>query len=219
MADAVRSLWPEVGVDAESAAPAEAGQLRRGPGGRPRSEKTRQSILDATCELLLILPVREISIEQVAREAKVGKASIYRWWPNRMALILDAIEGPVSVFPAPDIRGGESSVQLVAQIERFARLCRGRGGRVIAELYAEAQAAPEWRTLFFEKFMAHHHEILLSVISCGQEEGSFRKDISPGLAVDMIYGSVFYRLMRCPEPLDMEFSDALVMEALRIVRK
>lgn len=73
------------------AAPANA---RRAGGvtGRPRSEKSRQAILAATLSLLEQNGLSNLTIETVASRAGVGKSTIYRWWPSRIALALDAIE-------------------------------------------------------------------------------------------------------------------------------
>ncbi|HPQ51076.1 MAG: TetR/AcrR family transcriptional regulator [Alphaproteobacteria bacterium] len=185
--------------------------------GRPRSEKSRNSIIDATNKMLLHMSVREVSIEAVAKKAGVGKTTIYRWWPNKVGLILDAVSGPMSVLPAP-VEGVDAKDSFVKQMERFLRMCRGRGGKIVAELYAEAQGDPTLQALFFEKFMLHHEEILASIIQTGKDRGDFRKDLDTALTVDMIYGSIFYHLMSSPEPLDQNFANSLIMESLRILK-
>lgn len=186
-------------------------------GGRPRSEESRQAILDGVNRLLLHVPVREISIEAISKKAGVGKTTIYRWWPNKVAIILEAISDTVGVSPAP-VSGVGARELLVSQLERFTRLARGRGGKVIAELFAEAQGNAEMTALFFGKFMVQHEEILASIIEQGKAAGDFRASLDTALAVDMIYGAVFYRLMSSPDPVDKAFADSLVMEVLRILK-
>ena len=66
----------------------EAHEFRK---GRPRSEKSRAAILKATNSLLLHMSVQELSIEAIAKRAKVGKTTIYRWWPNKTAVVMDAL--------------------------------------------------------------------------------------------------------------------------------
>lgn len=162
--------------------------------GRPRSEQARQSITDATNKLLLHMSVRDISIEAIAKKAGVGKTTIYRWWPNKVAIILEAISGPMSVLPAP-VSGEDAKDLLVRQIERFGRLSRGRGGKVIAEVFAEAQGNAETLNLFYQNFMLQHEEIMANIIEQGKQSGQFRQDVDTALAVDAVYGSIFYRLM------------------------
>ena len=60
--------------------------------GRPRSEAARQAILEATRSLLEATTVRDLTIETIARQAGVSKSTIYRWWPNKAAIVIDAVE-------------------------------------------------------------------------------------------------------------------------------
>lgn len=182
--------------------------------GRPRSEQARQSITDATNKLLLHMSVRDISIEAIAKKAGVGKTTIYRWWPNKVAIILEAISGPMSVLPAP-VSGEDAKDLLVRQIERFGRLSRGRGGKVIAEVFAEAQGNAETLNLFYQNFMLQHEEIMANIIEQGKQSGQFRADVDTALAVDAVYGSIFYRLMSNTATMEQSFIDGLVMETLR----
>lgn len=182
--------------------------------GRPRSEQARQSITDATNKLLLHMSVRDISIEAIAKKAGVGKTTIYRWWPNKVAIILEAISGPMSVLPAP-VSGEDAKDLLVRQIERFGRLSRGRGGKVIAEVFAEAQGNAETLNLFYQNFMLQHEEIMANIIEQGKQSGQFRQDVDTALAVDAVYGSIFYRLMSNSATMEQSFVDGLVMETLR----
>lgn len=185
--------------------------------GRPRSEKSMQAILDTTNKMLLMTSVRDISIESVAKKAGVGKTTIYRWWPNKVALVLDAIAAPMNSLPAP-VSGGKPKDLLEKQLERFARICRGRGGKVIAEVYAESQGNAETQALFFEKFMVQHEEILASILEQGKTSGDFRATLNTALTVDMIYGAFFYQLMSNPNPLDQNFANEIILEALRICK-
>jgi AcrR family transcriptional regulator len=194
-----------------------SGESQGRKAGRPRSEQSRQAILDATNKLLLHSPVREISIEAIAKKAGVGKTTLYRWWPNKVAVILEAISGPMSVLPAP-VSGGSAKDLLTRQLERFMRMARGRGGKIVAELFAEAQGNSEMLTLFFQNFMLQHEEIIANIIEQGKQSGEFRANLDTALAVDMIYGSVFYRLMSNAEQIDQSFADSLIVESLRILK-
>jgi AcrR family transcriptional regulator len=195
----------------------ETGESAPRSNGRPRSEKSMQAILDTTNKMLLMTSVRDVSIESVAKKAGVGKTTIYRWWPNKVALVLDAISGPMNSLPAP-VSGGNPKDLLEKQLERFSRICRGRGGKVIAEVYAESQGDAETQALFFQKFMVQHEEILASILEQGKASGDFRANLDTALTVDMIYGAFFYQLMSNPEPLNQNFANSIIMEALRICK-
>jgi len=70
--------------------PEAAGMPGKRSRGRPRSDATRQGILEAAVELMGSTPYREITVEGIAQRAKVGKQSIYRWWPSKADLVLEA---------------------------------------------------------------------------------------------------------------------------------
>lgn len=185
--------------------------------GRPRSEESRQAILDACNKILLHMPVRDVSIESIAKKAGVGKTTIYRWWPNKVAVILEAISGPTNITPAT-VSGSNARDLLARQMERFARIMRGRGGKVIVEVFAEVQGDKNLLQLFYDSFMMQHEEILANIIAQGKQSDEFRADLDIPLAVDMIYGALFYRLMSNTETIDQSFTDSLIMEALRILK-
>lgn len=185
--------------------------------GRPRSETSKKSILNAVNRLLLVTSVKELSIEAIAKKAGVGKTTIYRWWPNKVAVALDALINQLGATPAlPSSATTSESVE--NQLERFMRLLKGKNGKVLIEIMAEAQSSEETLTLFYENFMLQHEETLANLIEEGKDNGEFRKDVSTALAVDMIYGSIVYRLMSGAETLDQDFTDNLPQEALNILK-
>ncbi len=194
--------------------PSEDGQKRR---GRPRSETSKKSILNAVNRLLLLSSVKDLSIEAIAKKAGVGKTTIYRWWPNKVAVILDAL---LSQFGSmQDLPTSSTTAQSVKnQLERFMRLLKGKNGKILIEIMAEAQSSEETLTLFYENFMLQHEEIMANLIEEGKEKGEFRKNLNTALAVDMIYGSIVYRLMSGAETLDEEFTENLPKEAINILK-
>jgi Bacterial regulatory proteins, tetR family len=78
--------------------------------GRPRSEQAERAIIEATLDLLAEVGIAALSVEQVAARAGVGKATIYRRWPNKEALIIDAAASLKS--PLPDVPGRSISEDL-----------------------------------------------------------------------------------------------------------
>ena len=110
--------------------------------GRPRSEGCRQKVLAAADALFMRDGLARMSVDGVAQLAGVSKATIYRWWPNKSAIVMDALLAsseaevyvPVSAFPEED---------LIAKIRRTIALFRGPRGRVIASLVGQSQSDPE----------------------------------------------------------------------------
>ncbi len=187
--------------------------------GRPRSETSRAAILEAVTKMLLHMPVRDVSIESIAKKAGVGKTTIYRWWPNKVAVILDAL-APQLNHTTPAIISGENPKDLfVQQMERMGRILKGRTGKVVAEIFAESQGDKDLLGLFYQNFMVRHEEILANIITQGKALDLFRTDLDTAVAVDMIYGAVFYRLMSQPDGFDNVFLDQMIMHGLRLLSR
>lgn len=185
--------------------------------GRPRSQTSKKAILDATNRLLLHGSVQDLSIEGIAKKAGVGKTTIYRWWPNKVAIVLDALNAQLGKTPPlPSTSSKEDAVR--KQLERFIRLLKGKNGKIAIEAMAEAQSDEESLTIFYENFMLQHEQILADLIEEGKSNGEFRKNMDTSLAVDMIYGAIVYRLMSGAEALDDAFSKGLPEEAVHILK-
>ncbi|MAF68348.1 MAG: TetR family transcriptional regulator [Micavibrio sp.] len=185
--------------------------------GRPRSQTSKKSVLDATNRLLLHSSVQDLSIEGIAKKAGVGKTTIYRWWPNKVAIVLDALVSQMgNITPLPTTASKAEAVE--KQLERFIRLLKGKNGKIVIEAMAEAQSDEESLTVFYERFMLQHEKILADLIEAGKLSGEFRKDLDTSLAVDMIYGSIVYRLMSGAETLDDTFTKNMPVEALFILK-
>ena len=185
--------------------------------GRPRSVESRDSILEASRKLLLHTSVRDVSIEGIAKRAGVGKTTIYRWWPNKIAVVLDSIlEKDVPVIDI--VSGGSAEDMLVRTLERFLKFMRGRTGQIVAGIFAEAQGNEEMLEVFQRHFMMNNIEILSNIVDQGKASGAFRASIDTEMVVNMIFGTVFYRLMTKNQSLNPEFADHLVMEALKLVK-
>jgi AcrR family transcriptional regulator len=84
--------------------------------GRPRSEVARQAILDATKTLLETATVRELTIEAIAKKAGVGKSTIYRWWPRKAAIVIDAFFE--SLAPLTSFTPSESVSEALSRRDR-----------------------------------------------------------------------------------------------------
>jgi AcrR family transcriptional regulator len=103
--------------------------------GRPRSEKARLAILEAGAELLLARGLSAVSMDAVAERAGVSKATIYRWWPTKETLALDALYNEwAAVRPAARDTGSLRG-DLLSLLRPWVRLAASRPyGRVIAPL-------------------------------------------------------------------------------------
>src|SRR5216684_7388675 len=110
--------------------------------GRPRSERLHKVILKTTFDLVLEVGFREVSIESIAAKTGVGKTTIYRRWPNKAAVVMDAFTmrvGSGSLFPRADSVADSIRLQMRAMAKSF----RGSDGALVKALLAEAQFDPE----------------------------------------------------------------------------
>jgi AcrR family transcriptional regulator len=179
--------------------------------GRPRSEKAREAILAAAAELLLARGLGAVSMDAVAEEAGVSKATIYRWWPTKEALALDAL---YHEWNAPRPAGRETGSlrgDLLALMRPWVRLVARRPyGRVVAELVTEAQTDPafgaQYRERFVEPRRAQARPILLGAI----ERGELPATTDIELALDLLYGPLYHRLLHGHAPLDGRFLNDVV---------
>ncbi len=186
--------------------------------GRPRSEKSRKAILNATNKLLLQTSVQELSIESIAKKAKVGKTTIYRWWPNKTAVVMDALASqPGMQSPLPTASSHREAI--VMQIDKLIRLVDGNNGQTIAQLFSEAQASEVSLKIFKDNLLEPLMDAIRYSIDEGQKTGEFRDDITATLAIDMLCGPIFFRLMAHPKDLDESFREKYPKESIKILDK
>lgn len=173
---------------------------QRGP-GRPRSEQSREAIIQATLDLLEGQPLRDISIEAIARRAKVGKATIYKWWSSKAHLALEAfLESKHRNAPIPDT--GSIREDLLQHIASLTRFHQTRAGQALVHFIAEGQCAPEFQKDFWERFLKVRRAVVLEMLNRGIERGELRTDVDIDLMIDIIYAPMVYRQMIGYGPLD-----------------
>lgn len=193
----------------------ESTQNTRGK-GRPRSEKSRKAILKATNALLLHTSVQELSIEAIAKKAKVGKTTIYRWWPNKTSVVMDAlISQPGMTAPLPTPKNNAEAVSM--QLEKLIRLLDSKNGETIAQLFSEAQANEESQNIFAQNFLTPLIDAIEFSLEQGIKEKEFRNSLDTKIAVDMLCGPIFFRLMAHPADLNEDFRENYPREALRLI--
>ncbi len=184
--------------------------------GRPRSEKSRRAILKATNTLLLRMTVQELSIEAIAKKAKVGKTTIYRWWPNKTAVVMDAlISQPAMQVPLPSAASNAEAIRL--QLEKLIRLLDTVNGETIVQLFSEAQADSEASNIFNSNFLEPLIDALEYNVIEGQNDGEFRKTLDSKMAVDMLCGPIFFRYMSHRGDFDGNFQIDYPAEAVKLI--
>lgn len=198
----------------EDAAP--AGASRADPGrapGRPRSARADEAIIAAVLDLLQDgVAVDALSIEAVASRAGVGKATIYRRWPNKEALILDAVRSLKgdAVQPA----GGSVRDDLVALLSAVARPRDGRALRVLPCLVPEMHRNPVQHRLY-QEIIEPRREVVREVLRRGIRTGELRPDIDIEVTLSLLIGPILVqKLLRWNPALDDATLPARVVDSV-----
>jgi AcrR family transcriptional regulator len=185
--------------------------------GRPRSDQAHQAILAASLEEVFAVGFRALSIDMIASKAGVGKATIYRRWPNKAAVVMDAFlaeVGPGTGFPRAARALDRIRMQMKAQSKAF----RSRYGVLIKSLLGEAQFDPELAEAFRERWIMPRRQLAREVLEEAIQQGDLRDDIDIETAIDMLYAPIYYRLQIETGPISEKYVDGVfgqVMAGLR----
>jgi AcrR family transcriptional regulator len=177
--------------------------------GRPRSEESEEAILAATIQLLTQKPLRDISMEEIARKAGVGKATIYKWWPSKAYVALDAfLRKTNQMVPMPDT--GSVRKDILEQVRSSLVFYRSPAGRILGQFVAESQADKEFAFLFRQRFLKPRREATGVIFARGIERGEIDPNVNPELVLDMIYGPAIYRMIVRHAPIEDKLADEMV---------
>jgi AcrR family transcriptional regulator len=179
--------------------------------GRPRSEEAHQAILDATLELLSELGFSALTVEGVASRAGVGKATIYRRWPSKLPLVVEAF-GQLPALEDHDSGSleGDLKVMLRDYLEAFNETPLAT---VLPSLAGERRHDPELSKLF-EPVMMGRRQPLRQALERAVARGELSESLDLGLAADLIVGPIAVRLFFTGAKLRPEMVDPIVDLAL-----
>jgi AcrR family transcriptional regulator len=183
--------------------------------GRPRSEKARLAILEAAAELLLERGLSAVSMDAVAERAGVSKATIYRWWRTKETLALDALYNEWAAASPPARSTGSLRSDLLALLRPWVRLASSRPyGRVIAALLTEARTEPEFAAIYQSRFVEPRREQGRAIFRQAIERGEIPGNTKIEVALDLLYGPLYHRLLHGHAPLNDRFVRDVVDTAL-----
>ncbi|MEC0229638.1 TetR/AcrR family transcriptional regulator [Paenibacillus alba] len=185
--------------------------------GRPRNLETQQSILAASYDLLLELGFGAVTVEKIAERAQVSKATIYKWWPNKAAVVMDGyMSAATARLPVPDTGSVFSNVLIHAT--NVARFLISREGKIISELIGEGQfdagLAEAYRTRYFQP---RRREARL-LLEQGTQSGELRANVDLEFCIDLIYGPIFYRMLLTGDKIDDSYVHSLVTMAFEGIK-
>jgi AcrR family transcriptional regulator len=201
-------------MNAMTTAATETGQDRKAP-GRPRNAQADEAILDAVLELLGAgHSAAAISIEAVAAKAGVGKATIYRRWPNKEALLIDAVAAMKGPLPEPEGVSVRDDLVMLVKANRTGRA--ERYGKVTACLLPELLKDDELAGMY-HAVVEPRREVMRQVLRRGIESGELRPDLDVELTLLMISApNMMQNMLRWnPRIKEEGFPEVLVDAVLR----
>src|SRR4051812_28292866 len=171
--------------------------------------ETRRRVLAATVELIEKIGYRSVTVDSVARASGVSKSTIYRHWPSRQALVLDAFTSDTD--ESTEVADtGDAIADLRTYLLKLAFRLNVRGaGPIMRGLISDAINDEEFATSFRANVIEARRHAFLQILLRGQHRGQIRKDVDLRSVVDALYGSIHHRLLMTGDPIDEPFASAL----------
>ena len=188
--------------------------------GRRRSESSHAAILAAAFETLEESGYDSLTIEGVAERAGVGKTTIYRWWPSKGALAMEAFLSKVTPLIAfPESASARQDIE--TQARNLLKLYRRRTGRILRGMIASGQSDAETLEVLHQGYLEPRREAARAALRRGIDSGELAVPGDLDTVIDAIYGPIFHRLLLRHAPLTAAFIDTIsgiVLDAITVRR-
>ncbi len=192
--------------------PGHEGNGSKRPPGRPRNERSRQAILRSTLKLLRKSSFADLSIEAIAADAGVGKSTVYRWWPNKGALVVDAFASSIEdELHFPD--SGSVRRDMSLQMNQFLDVLRSGSGRIVAAVIAGGQSDTQLMEEFRARFLRRRRQEAYQTLQRGIDRGELPRDLDLDLVLDLLYGGIYMRFLIRHD----ELSERYVSDVCRVI--
>ena len=162
--------------------------------GRPRSAEADEAIVGATLGLLCEEGFDRLSMDAVAQRAGVGKATIYRRWPSKEALVIDAVARRTDPF-AGEVPGETARDRLLAVLEAMVATARSEVGRLLPCMVGATVTNPPLARHYRERILEPRRARIAEILRDGVEAGELRPGVDVATAVDQVVGPLLYRIV------------------------
>ncbi|MFC9439013.1 TetR/AcrR family transcriptional regulator [Nocardia sp. NPDC057030] len=180
-----------------------------------RSEQARRAVLHATDDLLVERGFAGLTIEGIAARAGVAKQTIYRWWPSKTEILLDAFTDDAAQHLTPPDTGNLAE-DLRIHLHNLAEfLTNSDAGAVFRALTGQAQHDPHVATKLRTDHLHHQRDRERLPLRRALDRGELPPDTDIDFLVDQLVGPIYYRALVTGGPLPREFTDQLVARVLR----
>ncbi|NYI03104.1 TetR/AcrR family transcriptional regulator [Allostreptomyces psammosilenae] len=186
-----------------SAAAPSPGPPPTAPRGRPRSESARRAVLESALRLCQQEGYQHLTIKGIADAAGVGRQTVYRWWPAKTDVLLEALRALAEVEEArlrPDT--GDTLTDVERLLDATFTLTRGTTGHALVGLMADAQADGELAEKLQGTVIGPRRDALRAILERGVSRGELAPRMPLDLAVDFAFGTMWYRLLSRHAPVD-----------------
>ncbi|WP_234683081.1 TetR/AcrR family transcriptional regulator [Bradyrhizobium monzae] len=184
--------------------------------GRPRSIETTNAILESAYTLMATTGLAATTIDAVARHSNVSKMTIYKWWPSREALLIDAfLHHAAQMLPLPPVSAGTPAARARRHAAAYAEALQGEFGKVQLAVISECISKTGSAKLFYARYLQFRRDALVDMIATGQHDGSILAEAPAEDLYDAIYGSLFYRYVFGIAPITPAYARNLVDLVLR----
>ena len=184
--------------------------------GRPRSIETTNAILESAYTLMATTGLAATTIDAVARHSNVSKMTIYKWWPSREALLIDAfLHHAAQMLPLPPVSAGTPAARARRHAAAYAEALQGEFGKVQLAVISECISRTGSAELFYARYLQFRRDALVEMIATGQRDGGILAEAPAEDLYDAIYGSLFYRYVFGIAPITPAYARNLVDLVLR----
>jgi AcrR family transcriptional regulator len=184
---------------------------------RLRPSEVRQRVLNAAYDGVLREGFRAVTIESVSAETGIAKTSIYRRWPNKASMVMDAFALRISLKIAFQ-HSKDPTKGIRLQMLALAMAFRGPAGTVIKTLLGEAQFDPELADAFRRHWLLPRRQAATEAIQAAIDSGMLRPDIDIQQVLDAPYGGLYYRLLTGLGPLSNSYMEGIFKHVMKGVR-
>jgi AcrR family transcriptional regulator len=182
--------------------------------GRPRSERSKEAILEAAYDLLKKRGIRLVSAQELAKQAGVSTATLYRWWKNKEAIMLEAFLARVKPALAPPVKGSPLE-RLQQSVVRGAAWLESDDALVAIRLISDIQEEPALHRLFLDRFYLPRRAMNLELVQEAITAGELPRSTDADLLVDALTGPLYFRRIIGHAPLDKDFANKLATRVLQ----
>jgi AcrR family transcriptional regulator len=164
------------------------------PPGRPRDEMACARIREAAISLLEEVGFANLTCDAIAQRAGTSKATIYRWWPNKVAVVIDAFTRTVA--PALPFHEADTLEEYVTvNLRQFAKAICGRNGRILSAIIAAAQHDPAVEQAFLSHWIQPRRTVARKLMQKFQDTGRLPADYDIDQVLDVMYGPAHFLLV------------------------